>query len=489
VTDAARAIAEGRLSPVALVEACLARIEAAEGELRAWVHVDGASALAVAREREAEARAGRFRGPLHGIPAGIKDIIHVAGLPTTAGAAAFAHEKPDRDATAVARLRAAGAVIIGKTATTEFAYMDPAETRNPWNRDHTPGGSSSGSAAAVASRMIPLALGSQTVGSVLRPAAYCGVVGLKATHGLVPADGVIPLAWSLDHVGCFTRSVADAALVLAVLAGRGATMPIGALPTAATSPAAATPPTAAAPLLAAATSPPSSAAVSPAAITPPTATAPPPSSAAVLSAAAPPALPAARTVGVPRAWIERASPEVAAHVLSVAERLATAGASVEAVTLPASIVEIDAVGRIVLKVEAAAYHSQRFGTALAGHRPGIRDLVRSGLALSGVEYVRANRARAAFREEMAPLFDRYEVLLTPVALVPAPKGLASTGDPSFCAPWSFIGAPSIALPSGLAVNGLPLAVQLTAGAGSEDRLLSAAAWCESVLDFREAPPD
>jgi Asp-tRNA(Asn)/Glu-tRNA(Gln) amidotransferase A subunit family amidase len=433
--EAARAIAAGQLLPVALLEACLARIEAADSELRAWVHVDATAARAVAREREAEASAGGLRGALHGIPVGIKDIIHVAGMPTTAGAAAFAHEKPDADATAVARLRAAGAVIIGKTATTEFAYTDPAETRNPWNRDHTPGGSSSGSAAAVAVGMIPVALGSQTVGSVLRPAAYCGVVGFKATHGVVPTDGVVPLAWSLDHVGCFTRCVADAAAVFTVLAGRVATpvLPLAGRP--------ATPPATIAP-----------------------------------------------RIGVPRAWVDRASPEVASHVASVAERFASAGATVEPVTLPASIGEIDTAGRAVMRVEAAVYHSERFGPELSGHRRGIADLVRSGLALSAVEYVRANRRRAAFREEMAPLFARYDVLLTPVAPAPAPKGLASTGDPSFCAPWSFIGTPSIALPSALAASGLPLAVQLTAGTGREDRLLTAAAWCESVLDFRASPP-
>jgi aspartyl-tRNA(Asn)/glutamyl-tRNA(Gln) amidotransferase subunit A len=181
--------------------------------------VDEAGALGLAAQREREARRKRFVGPLHGIPVGIKDIIDVAGMPTTAGAAASAHRTPADDATAVARLRGAGAIVLGKTATTEFAYRDPAPTRNPWNPEHTPGGSSAGSAAAVAARMVPLALGSQTVGSVLRPAAYCGVVGFKATHGLVPVDGVVPLAWSLDHVGIFARSAADVAVTLGVLIG------------------------------------------------------------------------------------------------------------------------------------------------------------------------------------------------------------------------------------------------------------------------------
>lgn len=422
VTEAARRIHQGSLSPVDLVEECLARIRERDPGLEAWVHVDEAGARAIARERAAEATAGKLRGPLHGIPVGVKDIFHVAGMPTTAGAAAFAHETPTEDATAVERLRAAGAVIIGKTATTEFAYMDPAPTRNPWNREHTPGGSSSGSAAAVAARMVPLALGTQTVGSVLRPAAYCGVVGVKPTHGLVPAAGVIPLAWSLDHVGCFARSVRDAALALGVLADRAFRVSL-----------------------------------------------------------APP------TVGLPTAWVDRASAEVAAHVRLVAGRLAKGGARVEEMALPPAMERLEEAGRTVLRVEAATYHTDRFGGDLSRHRIGLAELVRSGLAVAGVDYVRANRARLACRAAMAPLLARHQVLLTPVAPAPAPKGLASTGDPSFCAPWSFIGAPSIALPSGVAPAGLPLAVQLVAGPDREEDLLGAAAWCEEVLGFTASP--
>src|SRR2546430_388548 len=217
--EAQRRIRDGKITAASLLEACLDRIRALDGQLLAWTHVDEASARAAARERDAETRAGRIRGTLHGVPVGIKDIFDVAGMPTTGGARPWRHRRATKDATAVARLREAGAVIVGKTATTEFAYRDPAPTRNPWNLGHTPGGSSAGSGAAVAARMIPLASGSQTVGSVLRPAAYNGVVGLKPTHGLITVDGVIPLAWSLDHVGVLARSVEDAALALGVLAG------------------------------------------------------------------------------------------------------------------------------------------------------------------------------------------------------------------------------------------------------------------------------
>src|SRR5215831_13310071 len=207
--DAAERIRAGRLASRALVEACLRRIDALEPHLRAWVHVDRAGALEAAARLDAAAAAGRWHGPLHGVPVGLKDIFHVAGLTTTAGARGFADVLPREDAAAVARLRAAGAVVLGKLQTTEFAFVDPAPTLNPWDPARTPGGSSSGSAAAVAARMVPLALGSQTVGSTLRPAAFCGVVGLKPTYGRISRRGVVPAAWTLDHVGIFTRTVAD----------------------------------------------------------------------------------------------------------------------------------------------------------------------------------------------------------------------------------------------------------------------------------------
>ena len=208
------AIQSGALSPVALVDACLARIRSLDPTLQAWIHVDEAGARTQAALREEEAKSGKLRGPLHGIPVGIKDIFDVEGMPTTAGARAWAHTRPTRDAASVQMLRNKGAIVLGKTHTTQFAYRDPAPTRNPWNVEHTPGGSSSGSAAAVAARMVPLALGSQTVGSTLRPAAYCGIVGYKGVHGAIPTEGVVPLAWSLDHVGVFARSVADLGLAL-----------------------------------------------------------------------------------------------------------------------------------------------------------------------------------------------------------------------------------------------------------------------------------
>jgi aspartyl-tRNA(Asn)/glutamyl-tRNA(Gln) amidotransferase subunit A len=431
IQDLASQIRSGGASVVAVIDACLAQIERAEPAVRAWVHVDREGALATARTLDAEARRGQVRGPLHGVPVGIKDIFDVAGMPTTSGAPPFAHRNARVDADAVGRLRAAGAVIIGKTTTTEFAYADPAATRNPWNPEHTPGGSSSGSAAAVAARMVPLALGSQTIGSTLRPAAYCGVVGLKATHGLISVEGVTPLAWSLDHVGVFTRSVDDAALALSVLASRG---------------------------------PGEAAVVAPAGREPP-------------------------RLGIPWGlFADRANAAMNAHLVEVAAAFARAGATVEDVPAPPSASAVYDAGGVILRAEAAAYHAALFAARREAYRPRIRELVEAGLGVLAVDYVRAQRVRAQFREEMRPIFGRYDALLMPVAPAPAPRGLETTGDPALCAPWSYGGFPAIALPSGIAPDGLPLAVQLIAGAGREAALLGVARWCERRLGFGAAPP-
>jgi len=421
VREAASRVQAGELTAAALVEACLDKIGSLDGTLHAWAYVDGDGARAAARALDG----GTARGVLRGVPIGVKDIFHVQGMPTTAGSRPFAHSRPSADATSVGRLRAAGAIVLGKTHTTEFAFRDPAPTCNPWNPRHTPGGSSSGSAAAVAARMVPAALGTQTVGSVLRPAAYCGVVGYKPTHGLVPADGVIPLAWSLDHVGVFARSVPDVALVLGVLTGRGLDpVPVGA------------PRLALAPEL-----------------------------------------------------LDRATPEMAAHVRALAERFAAAGATVTELKLPAEFATLHAAGQRVLEVEAAAYHRDAFARHEKDYGKHIAEMIRIGLGHTAVDYVAANRARLAFRETVMPLLAAHDALLSPTAPATAPEGLAFTGDASLCAPWSSAGVPAVSLPSGVSDRSrLPLAVQLVQAAGADARLLGVAAWCERQLDPMPAPP-
>ena len=419
---AAAAVKSGELTATALVEACLARIRAVDGAVQAWIHVDEGAALAAARAVDAAGRGGAA-GPLHGVPVGIKDIVDVAGMPTTAGARAFAHTKPAQDAPAVARLKAAGAIVLGKTHTTQFAYRDPAPTRNPWKLAHTPGGSSSGSAAAVAARMVPFAIGSQTVGSILRPSAYCGVVGLKGTHGLVPTEGVVPLAWSLDHIGPLTRSVEDAALVLGVLAGRPLTADGGT-----------------APRLALATE-----------------------------------------------LFDRAEPELRHHLDEVVNRLRQAGARIDEVRLPPSFAELAAAAQIVLEVEAATYHEPTFARHGGDYGKGMAEMLGTGLKRTGTEYVAANRRRLRFREDVTPLLAAHDALLSPTAPAPAPEGHAWTGDASLCQPWSSAGTPSLSLPTGVSASGLPLALQLVSAPGAESRLLGAAAWCERAIGWSGAP--
>jgi Asp-tRNA(Asn)/Glu-tRNA(Gln) amidotransferase A subunit family amidase len=424
VAAAARRIRNGTVSPVALVNACLARVRARDRAIEAWVHVDEPGAHAAALAADREAKAGTLRGGLHGIPLGIKDIIHVAAMPTRAGAPAFAHSVPSTDAIAVARLRAAGAVIVGKTHTTQFASRDPAPTRNPWNRQHTPGGSSAGSAAAVAARMVPLAVGTQTGGSVLRPAAYCGVVGYKGAYGAIPADGVIPLAWSYDHVGILARSAEDAALAFEVLSGDRARIAVPAR---------------------------------------------------------------APRIALARELIDAAQSEVAAQVVATADALARAGATISEVKLPLSYAELRARGHVVLEAEAAAYHAEAFAGHADEYAPGIRAMVSAGRGHAATAYIAAQRARLLFRDEVMPLLAKYDALMTPVAPSTAPAGLGSTGDPSLCAVWSWTGVPAIALPSGIDGQGLPHAIQLAQATGADTHLLGVAAWCERVIGFAAAP--
>ncbi len=435
VAESARAIREGTLSPFDLVTACLERIERVDARVKAWVHVDRDAALRVAEQRTIEAREGRLLGALHGVPVALKDNFDAAGLTTTAGAGAFAHRRPYCDAASVARLRAAGTIVLGKATTTAFAFRDPTPTCNPWNLAHTPGGSSSGPAAAVAARMAPLALGTQTVGSVLRPAAYCGIVGLKPTYGLISTVGVVPLAWSLDHVGIFARTVEDCALVLGVVADIDDADRAGASG----------------------------------------------DYSLALASPSPPRL------GVLRRLVDRATPEMAAHLESVVQAFRTAGALVRDVDPPPSYPLIHSAGETVTRAEAAAAHGALLDKHADEFPPRMREGIQHGRTLSAVDYLGARHALRVFRDEMAPIAASFDALLLPTANGPAPRGLDGTGDPYFCAPWSFAGMPSIALPSGVDPTGLPLSVQLAGGRLAEARLLGAARWCESILAFSAGP--
>jgi aspartyl-tRNA(Asn)/glutamyl-tRNA(Gln) amidotransferase subunit A len=440
IATAAEQIRTGQLSPVDLVRSCLQHIDQLESRLQAWVTIDRDGAIAAAQRCEEEIRRGVYRGSLHGIPIGLKDIYFTAGLKTTMGSSIYADFVPDYDATTVRLLKAAGAIILGKCQTTEFAALAPSPTRNPWNLEHTPGGSSSGSAAGVAAAMCPGALGSQTYGSTIRPAAYCGCVGLKPTYGRVSAFGMFALCWSLDHVGIFARTVTDAAHLLQVLAGDDPHDP---------------------------------ACVS----------LPVPDYVKVLEDMKPPRLGLVREY-----FLEKADEETRKHTEAIVERFARAGAQIEEVRLPASFVGEPEAHFAMLYAEAAASHRETYAQHKARYSPQMQDLIEKGFKVSGIEYAELRRHQQHFRHDFDALCRTVDALLTPSTPAPAPQGFTTTGDPSFNGPASFSGLPSLGLPSGLSHNGLPFGIQLMSGAFTEERLLAVGRWCEVVLDFRQTPP-
>jgi Asp-tRNA(Asn)/Glu-tRNA(Gln) amidotransferase A subunit family amidase len=429
-------VSAGQVSAEQLTRALIGRVERLDGRVRAWVGVDPERALAEARARDRASAAER--GPLHGVPLGVKDIFDVAGWPTAAGFAPFADRPAAEDSAAVARLRAAGATILGKTVTTQFAYMDPPPTRNPWSDRSTPGGSSSGSGAAVAARMVPGALGSQTGGSVLRPAAYCGVVGLKPSYGRISRRGVLPLAWTLDHAGVLCRTVEDAALLLQALAGPDAADP------------------------------------------------------GCSSRAADDYVAAARAPRPPRLlvlddFLARAQPEARESFERTVADLAAAGARIGRAAFPSRAEALISTHAVVMQSEVASAHRRLLEQHADRYAPRIRAYVETGALVPAADYVDAQRLRRRLRGEARDLLAGADCLLLPTVSGPAP-GPETTGDPSFQGPFSLLGLPAITLPSALTASGLPLGVQLVGPDFGEARLLEAAAWCEGALPAPPAPP-
>ncbi len=426
ITKAADAVRHGSLTPIELVEFCLERIRRFEPQVRAWVSVDESGARREAKRLAESARRGEIVGPLHGIPIGIKDIIDVAGWPTKCGSPLREDRIADSDAELVTRLRNAGAIILGKTVTTEFASFDPPLTRNPWNLDRTPGGSSSGSAAAVALEMCLAATGTQTGGSIDRPASYCGVVGLKPTFGSVSLDRIEPLSWHLDHAGPIARCVEDAAIMFQIMSHHS----------------------------------------------------PPP-----MSQATSPSL--TRLSGF---FDEIADEEIRRAFAVAIERLQKAGVAIDFRSdTPVSFEDILVSHRCVIAVDAAEHHRAAFATSKAKFGPRISSLIEEGLRAAAVDYSAALRHQARIQSELAPLFANRQVLIMPSTTTAAPNR-DSTGDPAFNSLWSFTGLPEITIPCGLTSDGLPCGVQFVAAAGNESRLLSAASACEAILGFHARPP-
>ena len=441
VADAVSQFHSRQLTPVELMESLLARVRTLEPDLKVWATLDEDAARAAARSSQRELEVGNGVGPLHGVPLGVKDIFYTEGVRTAAGSPIYADFVPSFDATSVARLRRAGAIVMGKTVTTEFAYADPSPTRNPWDPAHTPGGSSSGSAVGVATRMFPAALGSQTAGSVLRPASYNGVVGLKPSYGRISAYGVMPLAPSLDTIGVLTRSVEDAAILLGVMAGGDDNDPASAPE-------------------------------------------PVPDYQRSLANGGAPRIGLLRQL-----FVDRADPEVLHHLEDVVQKLADAGARVEEVQVALDLESLLAAHMVVMRVEAAAVHRSDFRERRSAYGPKIGDFIEAGLSTPRAMYTAALNARRQFRTDAERALEGFDVLLTPTATTPAPRDLSTTGDPTFQIPWTSSGMPSMTLPSGTSEAGLPLGTQIASAPFQEGKLLSAALWCERVLGFRQVPPD
>jgi Asp-tRNA(Asn)/Glu-tRNA(Gln) amidotransferase A subunit family amidase len=427
--EAQEAIQAGEYSAREYIESCIARTRAVEPHLHAFAYFDPQYVL---QQLEASLCA-QVPGRLAGLPLGIKDIIATASVPTEMGSAAFKGYVPFQSAWVVEQLKREGAVIFGKTATTEFAWRQAAKTRNPWKLSHTPGGSSSGSAAAVALGCVPAALGTQTFGSVIRPAAYCGVVGFKPSFGSIPRTGIYPVAHSLDHVGVLARSVADAALVADVLFAQDNSdfyrheKPTHTWPSDIRT--------------------------------------------------TPPRIARLDT----SAWGDM-SVEQYATLENTANTLRAAGAIVETLKLTADFDAIWQVANTLCDAEGSQVN-ERFATEspirVSQH---IIDMIVRGKQVTSAAYIRAKQQQSILARSFSALLATFDAVLTAPAAGEAPSGLTNTGDAKFCIPFSVLGAPAITLPQTFSANGLPLGIQLIADWGRDQQLIETAMWVEQKLE-------
>ncbi len=430
--EARARMARGEIRATELIEAQLRRIAARDPHIEAFAFFDPAPPRAVAKAVDTYRASGRPIGALHGLTVGLKDIIDTADMPTENGTPIDAGRRPSQDATIVRRLRAAGAVLMGKTVTTELAYATPGKTRNPHDPERTPGGSSSGSAAAVAAGMVSFAVGTQTFGSVIRPASFCGVVGFKPTHGLIPRTGVRLLAGPLDTVGVFARSVADAAMIADVLAGHD-----------------------------------------PADLD--TRLMPPPQ---LLNTALtdPPVPPDLAFVKSP-VW-DQAEPETQEGFRELVEAL---GARCAEIGLPEVFQEWLGAHRSLMQAGMARNLAPYYQKGKERLSPAMRTIIEDGLKVSAVDYLTALDWREALNNGLDQLFDRYDAIVTPAAAGEAPRGLDSTGNPIFNGLWTLCGVPAITLPLLTGPTGLPVGVQVVGRRGEDAKLLRTARWLAGTI--------
>ena len=415
-TDLARRLTRRETSAVEVVQACLDRVAEREPGLHAFAHIDAAAALAAARALDATP----IRGALHGLPLGVKDLYDTADLPTAYGSPIYAGHRPAADASAVALCREAGALVVGKTVTTEFAYFHPGATRNPHNAGHTPGGSSSGSAAAVAAHMVPLALGTQTAGSIIRPAAYCGVVGYKPSWGRSSRAGVKSLSETLDVVGGFARSVRDVALLASVLTGDARLAQLES--------------------------------------------------------------DGASRIGVCHTpdWPQAEADTQQAMAQAVAT-LAPHAAQLSEVSWPSDWPDLVALQKSVMAFEMARALSHERVQHREQLSERLRLLLDDGMAIDGAAHAAHMDQTVQARNTVDALFGDRDVLLAPSATGAAPAGLDATGDPLYCRGWTLLGLPCIHLPFATGAHGLPVGLQLVGRHGADAALLAAAAWCHERL--------
>jgi aspartyl-tRNA(Asn)/glutamyl-tRNA(Gln) amidotransferase subunit A len=429
---AAPRICAGDLHPIELLEACLERILRDDERVQAWAAVDADRARAEAHRAADEIAAGRYLGPLHGIPLGIKDIVDVQGFPTRAGSELTSGSAAACDAPVVARLRSTGAILLGKTVTTEFASFDPAPTRNPWNLEHTPGGSSSGSAAAVAAGMCLGAVGSQTGGSITRPAAYCGVASCKPTFARLELEGVVPFSQHLDHLGVLARCVAD---LVYVLDGMALDWQL------------------------------------------------------IFAFAARLRSDSAPHLGLlDKYFMEDASEPVIRVTRDALRVLRGAGASVTLASLPEGFDEVHAMHRRVMAYEAAQVHRQRYTEQRDRLGPQLALILEEGVHVSAQAYEAALAQQRRFQTAAAARAEDFDALVTPATPTTAPAGHATTGDPRFNSPWTYSGLPTVSFPCGFSDEGLPVALQLIGRQSDEAHLLAIAAWCERQLEVDNRLP-
>jgi len=460
IGKAVQQIREGELAAAELVEFCLERIDRYEPTLAAWESVDRDGARREAARLDQLARQGQLSGPLHGIPIGIKDIIDVAGCPTKAGSPTRADHVALEDANLVLRLRQAGAIILGKTVTTEFACFDPARTHNPWNVDRTPGGSSSGSAAATAAQMCMAAIGTQTGGSIIRPSSYCGVCGLKPTLGQVSLAGVVPISGHLDHAGPIARSVHDAARIFLSLVTPdslkvmwGCLEGQGVLAGEMDEPSVVTAGSLERLLFEPSKSMDDQVVLQPLA--------------GYFEDVA--------SAGVGKCF------RAAIDLIGKSQRIATP------LPLPDSFNRLHDQHHCIMAVDAAAYHRAVFAQRPDDFGSNMTSLITAGLAESAVDYVEAVECRHRFRDDMSELLGTNALAVTPSTNMAAPS-LETTGDPAFNTPWSFAGLPAMTIPCGIDDDGMPCGLQIVGPPNSEMRVLRAGWLCEQALNFRHSPP-